>query len=118
MIDDTTGDFNHVILIDMVNLSDGNVFHVIFVDTGFQLGTFENRMRAEYAWKILRRCWINIYAGAPEAIETDAVCNLATAEINAFAESFDIVLKVAPTEGNNCIGKVERIHVILPSVFS
>lgn len=40
MRDDITGEFNHVLPIDVVHLSDGNVLHLIYMGTSFQQGTF------------------------------------------------------------------------------
>ena len=54
--DDITGEFNHILQIDAVKLSDGNVLHVVCKGTGFQSGKFLSNMSAKMAWTVLRRC--------------------------------------------------------------
>ena len=115
--DDVTGEFNHTLEIDVVCLQDGNVLHTICSGTGFQQGRFLNDMSAAEAWNTLRRCWINVFAGAPDYIQADAGTNFTAKEFRNAADDMGIVLKVAPTEGHERIGKVERAHAILRAVY-
>lgn len=69
------GEFNHDIQIDVVSLSHGNVLHEINVGTGFQNGGFVKKMEANSARKLHRKCSIDVYAGAPNCITTDAETN-------------------------------------------
>ncbi len=108
--DPTVGDFNHVLQIDGVNLVHGNVLHVTDVGTGFQNGSFINKMDAETAWKMLRRRWINAYTGAPDYIHTDAESNFNSEVFKKNANAMCTIVKIAPTEGHDRIGVVERSH--------
>ena len=116
--DGITGEFNHIIELDVVKLEDGNVLHTICSGTGFQQGRFLKSMSAAEAWNTLRRSWINIFAGAPDYIHADAGTNFTGQVFRDAANDMGIVLKVAPTEGHERIGKIERAHAVLKSVYS
>lgn len=116
--DDTTGEFNHKLEMDVVSLCDGNVLHIICTGTGFQQGAFLNKMTAASAWKTLKQCWINVYAGAPGFIFTDAGSNFTAEEMKSAASSMGIILKSVPTEAHNRIGTIERSHAILRSIYN
>lgn len=115
--DDITGEFNHVLQVDVVHLCDGNVLHVICTGTGFQQGMFINSMSADSAWRTLKQCWINFFAGAPDYLITDAGSNFTVSEIKEAADSMGIVMKTVPTEAHNQVGKIERSHAILRKVY-
>ena len=53
--DDITGEFNHIIEIDVCYLDDGNILHIICNGTGFQSGKFLSDMSAATAWRTLRQ---------------------------------------------------------------
>lgn len=55
------GQFNHHLQIDVVNLIDGNVLHVIDIGTEFQNAGFIGKIDAGTAWKLLRIFWTDIY---------------------------------------------------------
>lgn len=112
------GEFNHILEIDVVKVDDGLVLHVICSGTGFQQGKFLRAMTSADAWKTLRQCWINVYAGAPDYLHADAGTNFVGQEFVEAAENMGMVVKIAPTEGHERIGKVERSHGVLKSVYS
>lgn len=116
--DELIGEFNHVLQIDVVKIDDGNVLHAICSGTGFQQGSFLKNNTALETWKSLRRFWINVYAGAPDYIHTDAGTHFTGEDFMKAADSMGVVVKVAPTEGHERIGKIERSHAILRSVYS
>lgn len=74
-------------------------------------------MSADSAWNTLKHCWINVYAGAPDCIVTDAVSNFTTQEIKDATSSMGIIIKFVPTEAHSLIGKIERSHAILRSIY-
>lgn len=115
--DGCTGEFNHVLQIDVAKLPGGNVLHIICRGTGFQQGLFLSAMTADEAWKTLRRCWINVYAGAPDYIEADAGTNFTSSEFETAANGLGIALKIAPVEAHDRVGQVERSHAVLRTVF-
>ena len=117
MKDDTTDEFNHTLQVDAGHFSDGNVLHVICTGTGFQRGLFIAKTSAATAWKVLKRCWINIFAGAPDYIIADAGSNFTAEEMKASASSMGIIIKSVPTETLNRIGKVERSHSVLRAIY-
>ena len=116
--DGVTGEFNHSLQLDVCKLEDGYVLHVICSGTGFQQGKFIGSMSAAEAWNTLRRCWINVYAGAPDVLVSDAGTNFASKEFGDAADSMGIVLKIVPTEAHERIGKVERSHAVLRTVYT
>ena len=74
-------------------------------------------MSANEAWRALRTSWINVYAGAPEEIRHDAGTNFDSKYFENAAKDFDIKVKCVPTEAHYRIGKVERAHSVLRSVY-
>jgi len=115
--DPIVGEFNHIHYIDVAKLSDGNVLHAIDLGTGFQSGTFISQMDGSTAWRMLRKCWINIYAGAPDVIHTDAGTNFNSKEFKDRASEMGSIVKIAPTEGHERIGTIERSHATLRAIY-
>lgn len=64
--DTTVGKFNHILQVDIVKLIDGNVMHVIDIGMRFQQGMFITKFDAATPWRVIRRCWIDVFAGAPD----------------------------------------------------
>ncbi len=54
--------------IDGVNLTDGNVLYAIDLGTESQSRTFISHMDGSTIWRMLSKCWINIYASAPDVL--------------------------------------------------
>lgn len=115
--DPCTGEFNNVVELDVMKLSDGYVLHVLCTGTLFQQGCFLRNMSAAEAWKSLRRCWINIYAGAPDILVHDQGSNFTAAEFGEAADELGIIMKGIPTEAHERIGAVERRHAVVRSVY-
>lgn len=115
--DDITGEFNHVIVIDVVKLSDGNVLHIMCKGTKYQSGTFLKDMTTKEIWAALQRSWINLYAGAPDIIEADAATNFTSDKFESLADEFGIAIKTVPTEAHDRIGAIERQHAALRAVY-
>lgn len=90
--DDVTAEFNHVLQVDIMHLSDGNVLHILCTGTGFQQGQFVTNMSATEAWKVLTRIWINTYSGAANKIETDSGSNFTATELMEAAKSSGICI--------------------------
>lgn len=107
--DGISGEFNHMLEMDVVHLVDGNFLYIICSGTGFQQGKFINKMSAETAWKALKKCWINLYAGAPDFITTDASTNFTTEEMKKAASSMGIIIKAVPTEAHHRIVKLSEV---------
>ena len=91
---------------------------VIFSGNGSQQGKFLNNMTTENSWPTLRRCWISVYAGAPDYLQSDAGSSVYSEDFIAAADKMGVVLKAVSTEGNERIGKFECAHSILRSVYS
>ena len=98
MKDSVAGEFNNVIQVDVMKLPDGNILHVLCTETGFQQGMFLKRMTAQEAWRTLRNCWINIYAGAPDVLVHDAGSAFTAEDFKECAGELGIVLKCIPVE--------------------
>eukprot|EP00171_Calliarthron_tuberculosum_P014672 IDg14672t1 len=116
--EDITGEFNHVLVIDVVKLIDGNVLHIVCKGTKFQSGAFINSMTTKETWSALRNSWVNLYAGAPDMVEADAGTCFTSEEFENLADEMGIVLKTMPTEAHGRIGMVERQHAYLRSIYA
>lgn len=116
--DSITGEFNHVLEIDVMKLRDGNVLHVLCSGTRFQQGLFIDSMTALEAWKTLRRCWIDVYAGAPDIIKHDHGTNFQSKEFQSLAGDMGICIKCVPAEAHERIGSLERRHAVVRSIYS
>lgn len=75
MKDPSIREFNHILLVEILKLCDGNVLLKMDVRTLFRNGCLFNSMNAETAWKFAKKQWIDIYAGASNFIHLDAVTN-------------------------------------------
>eukprot|EP00171_Calliarthron_tuberculosum_P022600 IDg22600t1 len=115
--DDITGEFNHVIVIDVVKISDGSVLHIMCKGTKYQSGTFISNMTTKEVWAALQRSWINLYAGSPDIIEADAATNFTSEEFESLADELGIAIKTVPTEAHERIGSIERQHAALRAVY-
>lgn len=101
---------------DVVHLAEGNFLHIICSGTGFQQEKFINKISADSAWRALKLYWINVYAGAPDLITSEAGSKFTVEEINQAASSMGIIIKAVLTEAHHRIRKVERGHAIFRSV--
>ena len=109
--------FNHVVLVDIFKLSDGNVLHVICEGTKYQLGVFVNPLTSESCWDALRMCWMNVLNGSPDIIRADAGRQFDSKLFKDRARAEGVVVKIVPTEAHHKIGKVERYHEVVRRVY-
>lgn len=65
MIDPIDVELSHFLQVDVLNVIDGIVLHVTDVGNRFINGCFIYKMGANTDLRMLKRCWIKIYAGAP-----------------------------------------------------
>ena len=110
-------ELNNTLQVDVVKLSDGYVVHVVGVGTKFQNGSFTNRMDAKTAWWMLRNCWIDVYAGAPDYVYAHAGTNFDSDEFKENARRIGNFLRIALTEGHERIDMVEWSHAQLRAVY-
>ena len=103
-------EFNHEVIVDVMNLNGKNVLHVIDAATAFQGARFLPSMSAKDTWETLRMLWIDTYQGPPDIIAHDAGTNFASNEFRAEARIMGITCKQVPVEAHWSIGKVERYH--------
>lgn len=89
---------------------------MIYLGTEFQQGMFVNSMSAEATWKALRRCWIIVYARAPDILQTDSGSNFTAEELREAVDELGVVIKTVPTESYNRIGRFERSHAVLRAI--
>lgn len=116
--DSITGEFNHVIEVDLMKLDGKYVLHVLCTGTLFQQGSFVKDTTAKAAWYALRKCWINIYAGAPDILIHDQGTHFTGADFKIPADELGIYLKGVPTEAHERIGSLERRHSVVRSVYN
>lgn len=100
-----------------MKLSDGNILHVLCTGTGLQQGKIISAMSAAKAWPTIRRCWINVNAGAPDIIRHDAGTNFYSDELRTYADGMEIKLKCFATKARERIGALKRRHAIVRSVY-
>lgn len=115
--DPETVEFNHALQVDVMKLADGNVLHVVCMGTRFQQGRFIDDMSARTAWETLRQCWINVLAGSPYLLVHDPGTNFNSKEFRNAAQDLRIVVKCLPMEAHELLGKVERSHATVHSVY-
>ena len=75
-------------------------------------------MSAKEAWRALRRCWINVFAGAPDVIRHDAGKNFVAKEFRSAAEDLEISVKCVPTEAHSRVETVERNHSTVRTIYN
>ena len=109
--------FNHVLQVDIMKLSDGNVLHVICEGTRYQLGVFVPKITSEACWDALRKCWINVLSGVPDIIRADAGKQFDAKSFRDNAKAAGVYVEIVPTEAHNKIGKVERYHSVVRRVY-
>lgn len=95
---------------DIVKLIHRNVFHYIYVGTRLQGRSFMQRMVAMNTSRKLRKCWAEVFSGAPDYIFTDAGTNFNLLQSNVRAKEMGTIVSIAPTEAQDCIGKIEKSH--------
>lgn len=110
-------EFNHVLQMDGASLRYGNVLHVIDVGTSFQNGGFKNKLDAVSTWKNLSNFWIDVYAGAPDYIHTDAGTIVCYEQFNSSAEELGKIVPVVSIEAHDRIGKVVMSHAYMRTVY-
>ncbi len=74
-------------------------------------------MDATTTWKMLRRCRIDVYPGAPDYIHTNAGMNFNSEEFKMKATEMGRLVRIAPTEAHDRVGVIERSHATLKTVY-
>lgn len=115
--DPIISDINHYLQIDVVSLCERNLLRVINIRTGFQNAGFVDKMDSIRAWKLFRQHWIDVYAGAPDFITTDAETKLNSQTFEDSAEGMGSIVRIVPSEAHDRVGLVERNHVYLRTVY-
>jgi hypothetical protein len=105
-------EFNYEIIVDIVQVDNKPVLHIVDSATSFQAARFLDArgQKAKDVWDTLRACWIDSYLGPPDWIVHDAGRNFASAEFRQYARAMSIEVDEVPVEAHNSIGKVERYH--------
>jgi hypothetical protein len=104
----------------MVNIMyiDGKpIFHAVNEATFFQAARFLTNLQAKTIWDILRAIWVDIYAGPPNVIVTNASKSFVRAEFVANARIMVIEVEKVLIEAYNSIGKIERYYGPLKRAF-
>ncbi|RKF61524.1 hypothetical protein OnM2_041057 [Erysiphe neolycopersici] len=71
-------DFNHTVVVDIVNLEGDNTLNVVDEATNYQAGRFLTDMSTATVWNAFRASWIETYLEPPDSISHDAGTNLAS----------------------------------------
>ncbi|KID59339.1 Ribonuclease H-like protein, partial [Metarhizium hybridum] len=105
-------EFNYEIVVDIVQIDNKPVLHIVDSATSFQAARFldTRRQKAKDVWDTLRACWIDSYLGPKDWIVHDAGRNFASAEFRQYGRMMSIEADEVPVEAHNSIGKVERYH--------
>ncbi|KAI1006668.1 hypothetical protein K3495_g1550 [Podosphaera aphanis] len=109
--------FNHEIIVDTLDLDGKSALHTVDTATAFQAGRFLKNMTAKEAWERLRECWIDTHLGPPDILATDAGIQFSADGFRAEARLMGITIVEVPTEAHHSIGKVERYHRPLRTVY-
>jgi hypothetical protein len=115
--DDITGEFNHVVMVDVLFLPYGPVLHVVCAGTRLQGAIFLPYMAAETAWRALRRCWIDLFSGPSDYAVVDKGTNLAASLFHREAGQLGKIVREVPTEAHAEVGIVERQHAVLRKAY-
>ena len=102
--------FDHVLQVDIMKLSDGNILHVICEGTRFQTEGFCQKLTDYECWSALNMCWINVLSGVPDIIRADAGKQFYAKNFWDNAKAAGAHAEIVPTEAHNKVGKVERYH--------
>lgn len=111
------GYLNHVLRVDILIVVDGNVLHILDVDTGYHIGCFRPNMDAETSWRMMRRRGIKVYAGASNNIHFVVETNFKSRTFSNGATMFGLIVFIAPTKAHDRIGFVVRSHDCLCTAY-
>lgn len=107
--DPIVGEFNHHLQIGSVALIDDR--------TSFQNVGFIDSMDVSTAWGPTCNFWIDMHAGAPNYISTDAGTKFNSTSFKEQKASMGSIVKIIRTEAHERIGLVERSHAYLQTVY-
>jgi hypothetical protein len=110
-------DFNYRLVVDMIYIDGKPILRAVDEATFFQAAKFLTNLQAKTTWNTLRAIWVDIYAGPPNVIVTNAGKSFVGAEFVANARIMAIEIEEVPVEAHNSIGKIERYHGPLKRAF-
>lgn len=110
-------EFNYEIIVDIMQLENQPVLHVVDWATSFQAARFLPEQSAKVTWETLRACWIDTYLGPPDILSHDAGTNFAAEMFRIEAKMIGVTCVQVPVEAHQSIGKVERYHAPLRRAF-
>lgn len=74
-------------------------------------------MEARPTWKMMRKVWVDLNAGAPDYITSDAGTNFSFAKFKEDAASMGSIARNVPTKAHDEIGIIELNHGYLRTVY-
>ncbi|KAA8493105.1 hypothetical protein FVE85_8550 [Porphyridium purpureum] len=116
--------FNHTVQLDHFYLHQSAVnrtmpvMHVICAGTRFQTGQWlPDGCSAQALWDIFNLIWVTAYSGAPHIVKVDPGSAYDCADFKSLANASGIYVSVQPIEAHESIGKIERAHAIIRTMY-
>lgn len=109
--------FNHIVAVDVMYINRRPILHVVDEATHYSSARFLPNASAKEIWRALRRCWIEIYLGAPDFLRIDQGSSFTSAEFQGAATSQGISILEAPVESPSTMSHVERYHHPLRTAY-
>lgn len=96
---------------------DGSVLHILDVGSGFQNGCFIRNIDAGITWRMMSRHWVDLYAGDPDYIHSEAGTNFASSTVKKSVAILGTIVRTAPTEAHDRNGLMEKSHAYFCTVY-
>lgn len=91
--------------------------HVINTHKNFQAAAYVTDKSTAGFWKLFVGCWPTVLLGFPEVLRVDHGSSFNSTKSRDLAESKGVKLQFSGTESHNVLGKGERYHTQLRSIF-
>lgn len=110
-------EFNHTVIVDIVNFDGDNALHIVDEATSYQAGRFIKDMSTITVWNAFRASWIDASLGPLDFVSHDAGNNFTSKEFRQNSDSMGIQVHEVRVEAHQSIGKVERYHPTLRRAY-
>jgi hypothetical protein len=113
--DDTC--FNSIVAVDVMYIGQQPVLHVVDEATHFAAAMFMKNVSTKETWRLITRCWSNVYMGPPDYLRVDQGTNFVSNEFMSLAETAGVEVLKAPIECPSAMSHVERYHGPLRAAY-
>jgi hypothetical protein len=110
-------DFNHIIVIDMMDLFGNNIIYIIDMFTSYQAGGFVKKNSAEKTYKVIQSKWNNVLIGPAMYITYNLGTNFYSKRFKNKTKADRTTTQIQLVEMHNSVAYAERYYIVVQHIY-